>query len=104
MPNITGSIGFGQKFIEDIGGEWGGRSYKDLVNCFEYVHETMPFVDTKRAVAMGASYGGYMINWYDCLDPLPVPTITTPTHALRTTLTTHPTNLASGSPANMGRR
>ena len=25
MPNITGAIGFGQKFIKDIGGEWGGR-------------------------------------------------------------------------------
>lgn len=63
MPNITGSIGFGQRFMEDIGGEWGGRPYKDLVNCFHYVKETMPFVDKKRAVAMGASYGGYMINW-----------------------------------------
>ena len=63
MPNITGSIGYGQKFIEDIGGEWGGRPYKDLVNCFECIKENMPFVDTKRAVAMGASYGGYMINW-----------------------------------------
>ena len=71
MPNITGSIGFGQKFIEDIGGEWGGRPYKELVNCFEYVKETMPFVDTERAVAMGASYGGYMINWYDFLRPSP---------------------------------
>ena len=69
MPNITGSIGFGQRFMEDIGGEWGGRPYKDLVNCFECIKETMPFVDTKRAIAMGASYGGYMINWYDCLHP-----------------------------------
>ena len=70
MPNITGSIGFGQRFIEDISGEWGGRPYADLVNCFEYVKETMPFVDTERAVAMGASYGGYMINWYG-LPPTP---------------------------------
>ena len=72
MPNITGSIGFGPEFMEDIGGEWGGRPYNDLVNCFEYVKETMPFVDTKSAVAMGASYGGYMINWYDSLHSMPV--------------------------------
>ena len=71
MPNITGSIGFGPKFMEDIGGEWGGRPYKDLVNCLEYVKENLPFVDTKRAIAMGASYGGYMINRYDSLLPHP---------------------------------
>lgn len=63
MPNITGSTGFGQQYIENIVGEWGGRAYEDLVNCFEYVKEKMPFVDTERVVAMGGSYGGYMINW-----------------------------------------
>lgn len=67
LPNITGSTGFGQRYIEDIVGEWGGRAYKDLVNCFEFVTENMPFVDTERVVAMGGSYGGYMINWYDYL-------------------------------------
>ena len=90
MPNITGSIGFGQKFMEDIGGEWGGRPYKDLVNCFQYVKETMPFVDTKRAVAMGASYGGYMINWYDCFHPCPYTNIMMPTQIL--IATPKPTN------------
>ena len=94
MPNTTGSIGFGQRFIEDIGGEWGGRPYKDLVNCFEYVKETMPFVDTKRAVAMGASYGGYMINWYDCLHPSPYthPTRRHNAHTRANDITTNPTN------------
>lgn len=75
LPNITGSTGFGQKYIEDIVGEWGGRAYKDLVNCFEYVKENMPFVDIERVVAMGGSYGGYMINWYDCLSIPPIPQI-----------------------------
>ena len=67
LPNITGSTGFGQEYIEGIVGEWGGRPFKDLVNCFEYVEKNMPFVDTERAVAMGGSYGGYMVNWYDYL-------------------------------------
>ncbi len=67
MPNVTGSTGFGQGYIEGIVGEWGGRAYKDLVNCFEYVKEDMPFVDTERVVAMGGSYGGYMVNWHDFL-------------------------------------
>jgi Prolyl oligopeptidase family len=46
-----------------INGEWGGRAYEDLVNCFEHVKKTMPFVDTNNAIAAGGSYGGYMAFW-----------------------------------------
>jgi dipeptidyl aminopeptidase/acylaminoacyl peptidase len=46
-----------------INGEWGGRAYGDLVNCFEHVKEAMPFVDTGNAIAAGGSYGGYMAFW-----------------------------------------
>lgn len=63
MPNPTGSTGFGTNFIESITGEWGGRAYKDIENCFAYIESEMPFVDTDRAVALGASFGGYMMNW-----------------------------------------
>lgn len=62
-PNITGSTGYGQAFTNDIRCDWGGAPYKDLVNCFEYIEKNMPEVDTGRAVALGASYGGYMMNW-----------------------------------------
>ncbi|MCJ1474015.1 hypothetical protein MMC13_002673 [Lambiella insularis] len=41
----------------------GGRPYHDLASCFAYIESQMPFVDTNRAVALGGSYGGYMINW-----------------------------------------
>ena len=44
-------------------GEWGGRPYRDIVKCFEYVEETMPFVNSDRAILAGGSYGGYMANW-----------------------------------------
>ncbi|KAH9908925.1 prolyl oligopeptidase [Xylariomycetidae sp. FL2044] len=64
MPNPTGSTGYGQAFIDAIAGDWGGRPYEDLVDCFDYVRENMgDYVDTGNAVALGASYGGYMINW-----------------------------------------
>ncbi|KAI2629714.1 dipeptidyl peptidase [Hypoxylon sp. NC1633] len=63
MPNPTGSTGYGQALTDEIAGEWGGRPYDDLVNCFEHITENLPYVDTKNAVALGASYGGYMINW-----------------------------------------
>ncbi len=63
LTNPTGSLGFGQDFIEAIKCEWGGRPYGDLVNCFEHIKSHLDYVDTTRAVAMGGSYGGYMINW-----------------------------------------
>ncbi|KAK0731257.1 Alpha/Beta hydrolase protein [Lasiosphaeris hirsuta] len=62
-PNPTGSTGYGMALQDGIKGEWGGRPYNDLVNCFEYIADNLPYVDTERAVALGASYGGYMINW-----------------------------------------
>lgn len=62
-PNPTGSTGYGQAFVDAIQGQWGGRPYEDLVKGYEYLKLTMPFVDFNRAVALGASYGGYMVNW-----------------------------------------
>ncbi|KAI1382212.1 dipeptidyl peptidase [Hypoxylon crocopeplum] len=63
MPNPTGSTGYGQALTDGIATDWGGRPYNDLVNCFEYIADNLPYVDTTNAVALGASYGGYMINW-----------------------------------------
>lgn len=63
MPNPTGSTGYGQALTDAIACNWGGRPYEDLEKCFEYIVANMPHVDTDRAVALGASYGGYMINW-----------------------------------------
>ncbi|EAQ93601.1 hypothetical protein CHGG_01836 [Chaetomium globosum CBS 148.51] len=62
-PNPTGSTGYGMALQDGIRGEWGGRPYNDLVRCFEWVVENMGEVDGERAVALGASYGGFMINW-----------------------------------------
>ncbi|KAL8774697.1 MAG: hypothetical protein Q9209_000636 [Squamulea sp. 1 TL-2023] len=63
-PNPTGSTGYGQAFVDGITESWGGVPYEDLVKGFEYIEEKMPYVDTDRAVALGASYGGYMMNWF----------------------------------------
>jgi len=62
-PNPTGSTGYGQDFTDAIAKNWGGRPYEDLVKCFEYIKKELDYVDTDNAVALGASYGGYMINW-----------------------------------------
>jgi dipeptidyl aminopeptidase/acylaminoacyl peptidase len=62
-PNPTGSTGYGMALQNGIQNQWGGRPYIDLVKGFEYIESNLPYVDTTRAVALGASYGGYMINW-----------------------------------------
>lgn len=62
-PNPTGSTGYGMALEDGIQNHWGGRPYEDLVKCFEHIEKNIPYVDTSRAVALGASYGGYMINW-----------------------------------------
>jgi len=63
LPNPTGSTGFGNAFLSACDGDWGGAPYVDLEACFSHIEENMSYVDTARAVALGASYGGYMINW-----------------------------------------
>ena len=62
-PNPTGSTGYGQDFTDAITEEWGGLPYEDLVKGFDYIKNELDYVDTDRAVALGASYGGYMMNW-----------------------------------------
>jgi dipeptidyl aminopeptidase/acylaminoacyl peptidase len=63
MPNPRGSTGFGQKFTDEINGDWGGKCYRDLVAGLAYV-EKQPYVDPKRMAAAGGSFGGYMMNWF----------------------------------------
>ncbi|KAF3938355.1 hypothetical protein ABW19_dt0203306 [Dactylella cylindrospora] len=61
--NPTGSTGYGKEFTDRIQDEWGGRPYRDLVLGFEYIEKNFEYIDTTNAIAAGASYGGYMINW-----------------------------------------
>ncbi|KAL8729840.1 MAG: hypothetical protein Q9166_004481 [cf. Caloplaca sp. 2 TL-2023] len=63
-PNPTGSTGYGQAFVDGITESWGGLPYEDLAKGFDYIQKNMNFVDTDQAVALGASYGGYMMNWF----------------------------------------
>jgi dipeptidyl aminopeptidase/acylaminoacyl peptidase len=62
MPNPRGSVGWGQEFVDDINGDWGGRAYEDIMKATDFA-EALPYVDKGRTVAAGASYGGYMVNW-----------------------------------------
>jgi dipeptidyl aminopeptidase/acylaminoacyl peptidase len=62
-PNPTGSTGYGQDFTDAIQNQWGGLPYEDLVWGFKYIRDHLYYVDTDNPVALGASYGGYMVNW-----------------------------------------
>jgi Dipeptidyl aminopeptidases/acylaminoacyl-peptidases len=63
MPNPRGSIGYGQKFVNEISGDWGGKAYTDIMNGVAEVLRKNPYIDRNRIGAAGASYGGYMVNW-----------------------------------------
>jgi dipeptidyl aminopeptidase/acylaminoacyl peptidase len=63
MPNPRGSTGFGQKFVDQISGDWGGKCYRDLVAGLDAV-EKLPYVDKDRIASAGGSFGGYMQNWF----------------------------------------
>ncbi|MBZ0198767.1 MAG: S9 family peptidase [Ignavibacteriaceae bacterium] len=62
-PNPRGSVGYGQKFTDEISGDWGGKPYEDLMSAYDYAVANFPFIDKNNTFAAGASYGGYMINW-----------------------------------------
>jgi dipeptidyl aminopeptidase/acylaminoacyl peptidase len=61
-PNPRGSTGFGQPFVDEISGDWGGKVMTDLDAVFGAVAK-MPFTDAARMGIAGASYGGYAVNW-----------------------------------------
>jgi dipeptidyl aminopeptidase/acylaminoacyl peptidase len=65
MVNFHGSTGYGQKFIDAINGNWGGPPYQDLMLGLDYAEQHYSFIDKNRECALGASYGGYAVNWIE---------------------------------------
>ena len=63
MVDFHGSTGYGQAFTDSISGDWGGKPLEDLQKGWAAALANYGFLDGDRACALGASYGGYMINW-----------------------------------------
>jgi len=63
MPNPRGSTGYGQKFTDEINGDWGGKAFDDIMAATDYVVTNLPYADPAHVGAAGASFGGFMINW-----------------------------------------
>lgn len=64
MPNPRGSTGYGQKFVGEISGDWGGKVFADIMNGVAHVI-SLGYVDKENIGAAGGSYGGYMVDWIE---------------------------------------
>ncbi len=73
--DFHGSTGYGQDFTDSISGDWGGKPLEDLKLGLKAALEKYDFLDGDKTCALGASYGGFMVNWiagnwpdrFDCL-------------------------------------
>jgi dipeptidyl aminopeptidase/acylaminoacyl peptidase len=63
MVDFHGSTGYGQAFCDSIRGDWGGKPLEDLKKGLAAALKKYPWMDADKVGALGASYGGYMINW-----------------------------------------
>jgi dipeptidyl aminopeptidase/acylaminoacyl peptidase len=61
-PNRRGLYGFGQEWLEQISGDYGGQNMKDYLTAIDYMAEK-PYVDKDRLGCVGASYGGFSVFW-----------------------------------------
>ncbi len=61
-PNIRGSVGYGQKFVEANRGDWGGGDFKDVMAGVEDLVKR-GIADPEKLGIGGWSYGGYMAEW-----------------------------------------
>jgi dipeptidyl aminopeptidase/acylaminoacyl peptidase len=61
--NFHGSTGFGQAFTDSITGDWGGKPFEDLMKGLDHALANYKWLDGSRVAGLGASYGGWMINW-----------------------------------------
>lgn len=61
--DFHGSTGYGQAFTDSISGDWGGKPLEDLKKGMTAATKQFPWLDRSKACALGASYGGYMMNW-----------------------------------------
>ncbi len=61
-PNRRGLPGFGQEWLEQISGDYGGQNMKDYFSAIDEVAKE-PYVDANRLGATGASYGGFSVYW-----------------------------------------
>ena len=58
-PNYRGSTGYGKEFTDANRGDAGGGELHDVLDAAQWI-EKSGFVDPKKLIVMGGSYGGYL--------------------------------------------
>ena len=61
-PNVRGSVGYGEKFVEANRADWGGGDFKDVMAAVDDL-VAKGIADPERLGIGGWSYGGYMAEW-----------------------------------------
>lgn len=61
-PSRRGMPGFGTKWNEQISKDWGGQVMRDYLSAFDALSKEK-FIDKSRIAGIGASYGGYSVNY-----------------------------------------
>ena len=67
--DFHGSTGYGQAFTDSIRNNWGGWPLEDLQKGLAAATQKFPWLDGDNVCALGASYGGYMMNWIEGVWP-----------------------------------
>lgn len=62
LPNRRGVPGFGQEWLEQISGDYGGQNMKDYLSAIDAMAKE-PFINEEKLGCVGASYGGYSVYW-----------------------------------------
>ena len=65
MIDFHGSVGYGQAFTDSIRGDWGGKPLEDLQKGLAAALARYRWMDADKVAALGASFGGYMVNWIE---------------------------------------
>ncbi|HEX8421517.1 MAG TPA: S9 family peptidase [Sphingomonas sp.] len=63
--DFHGSTGYGHAFTDAIRNNWGGWPLDDLKAGLRAATDRFGWLDAGNACALGASYGGYMMNWIE---------------------------------------
>jgi dipeptidyl aminopeptidase/acylaminoacyl peptidase len=63
IVNPRGSTGYGQRFVDEVSKDWGGKVYTDLMRGLDAAITRNPWIDTSALGAAGGSFGGYMVDW-----------------------------------------
>lgn len=65
QTNYTGSTGFGEKFADDIERDVLRGPANEILEAIDEAARRFPYIDKSRQAAIGASYGGYLMNWFN---------------------------------------